>query len=46
MSQSYLKGMDGLRAIGAILLLIAHLWPRLGTMFDYFHFGRSDGWRA
>jgi peptidoglycan/LPS O-acetylase OafA/YrhL len=40
MSQSYLKGMDGLRAIGVILVLIAHLWPRPGTMLDYFHFGR------
>ncbi|KDD66089.1 peptidoglycan/LPS O-acetylase OafA/YrhL [Pseudomonas sp. BT76 TE3572] len=40
MSQSYLKGMDGLRAIGVILVLIAHLWPRPGTMLDFFHFGR------
>lgn len=40
MSREYLRGMDGLRALGVFCVLIAHLWPRPGTMLDYFHFGR------
>lgn len=40
MSREYLRGMDGLRALGVACVLIAHLWPRPGTVLDYFHFGR------
>lgn len=39
--QSYIKGMDGLRAIGVLLVLISHLWPRPDSMLDFFHFGRA-----
>jgi peptidoglycan/LPS O-acetylase OafA/YrhL len=39
--RDYFKGIDGLRAVGVICVLIAHFWPRPGTMLDYFHFGRA-----
>ena len=38
--QSHIKGMDGLRALGVLMVLISHLWPRPGPVYDYFHFGR------
>lgn len=40
MIRGHLRGMDGLRAIGVVCVLIAHFWPRPGTMLDFFHFGR------
>lgn len=40
MERGYIKGLDGLRALGVLFVLIAHLWPRPNSILDYFHFGR------
>lgn len=40
MKQPYIQGINGLRAIGVLCVLIAHFWPRPNSMLDYFHFGR------
>lgn len=38
--QRQISGMDGLRALGVLMVLISHLWPRPDSILDYFHFGR------
>lgn len=40
MSQTHIKGMDGIRALGVLMVLISHLWPRPNSILDVFHFGR------
>jgi peptidoglycan/LPS O-acetylase OafA/YrhL len=38
--QRQISGMDGMRALGVLMVLISHLWPRPDSILDYFHFGR------